>query len=167
MTVEAFDENFEPLTSETLQDRRLTGDVWLPGRSTDAVDRSRPITLTEYRPGIFETRIPVSDSGDYVVRVNDPITKEPVDVYFQVSNLSIERRSATRNIALQQNIAAETNGRSCEFDTVAEVLSSFEPPRLKETSVEVFPLWSTWLSFAVVISLMLTEWMLRKLSNLV
>ena len=167
VTVEAFDENFEPLTSETLQDRRLTGDVWLPGRSTDAVERSRAVTLTEYRPGIFETRIPVSDSGDYVVRVNDPITKEPVDVYFQVSNLSIERRSATRNIALQQNIAAETNGRSCEFDTVSDVLSSFEPPRLTETSVEVFPLWSTWLSFAVVIGLMMTEWMLRKLSNLV
>ena len=48
VTVEAFDENFEPLTSETLQDRRLTGDVWLPGRSTDAVERSRPITLTEW-----------------------------------------------------------------------------------------------------------------------
>lgn len=167
VTVEAFDENFEPLTSDTLQDRRLTGDLWLPGRSTESVDRSRPITLTEYRPGVFETRIPVADSGDYVVRVNDPVTKEPVDVYFQVANLSIERRSATRNVSLQQNLAAETNGRAVEFDTVSEVLSKFEPPRLKETSVEVFPLWSTWLTFAVIIGLMLTEWGLRKLSNLV
>ena len=123
--------------------------------------------MTEYRPGVFETRIPVSDAGDYVVRVNDPVTKEPVDVFFQVANLSIERRSATRNLALQQNLAAETNGRSVEFDNVSEVLTKFDPPRLKETSVEVFPLWSTWLTFAVIIGLMLTEWGLRKLSNLV
>lgn len=167
VTVEAFDENFEPLTGEALQDRHLTGDLWLPGRSTQSLDRTRSLSLTEYRPGIFETRIPVSDAGDYVVRVNDPVTKEPVDVYFQVQNLSIERRSATRNLSLQQNIAAETNGRSCELDNVSEVFASFTPPRLTETSVEVFPLWSTWLTFVVLIGLLLAEWTLRKLSNLV
>ncbi len=167
VTVEAFDENFEPLTGEALQDRHLTGDMWLPGRSTQALDRTRSLSLTEYRPGIFETRIPVSDAGDYVVRVNDPVTKEPVDVYFQVQNLSIERRSATRNLSLQQNIAAETNGQSCELDNVSEVFASFKPPRLTETSVEVFPLWSTWLTFTVLIGLLLVEWTLRKLSNLV
>ncbi len=68
---------------------------------------------------------------------------------------------------MQENIAAETGGRSCELHNAAEVLSAFQPPRLTETSVEVLPLWSTWLCFTAMIGLMLAEWLLRKLSNLV
>jgi hypothetical protein len=166
VTVEAYDENFEPLTSDVLDDRHLSGELWLPGRSADALGETRPITLTEYRPGVFETRIPMSESGDYLVRVNDPVTLEPVDVYFQVEDLSVEHRSATRNRSLQENIAAETGGRSLEIDTVRAALSNFAPPSLTETTVEVFPLWSTWLCFSVVIGLLLIEWFVRKLSNL-
>jgi hypothetical protein len=167
LTVEAYDEHFEPLSADDLDERHLEGELWLPNRGTEALGETRSITLTEYRPGVFETRVPVSESGDYVARVIDPISKEPVDVYFQVNNLSIERRSATRNQSLQDNIAAETQGRSFELHEAKEILASFKPERLTETSVEVFPLWSTWLCFVVVIVFMLTEWFVRKLSNLV
>jgi hypothetical protein len=166
ITVEAFDENFEPLTSDMLDERHLTGEVWLPGRSTEALGETRPITLSEYRPGVFETKVPVSESGNYVVRVNDPVSLEPVDVFFQVSDLSVERRSATRNRSLQESIAAETGGRSCELHDAQETLAKFAPPRLSETSVEVIPLWSTWLTFGLVICLMFAEWLLRKFANL-
>ncbi len=166
VTVEAYDENFEPLTGDTLDEHHLSGELWLPGRSTDAPGDVRSLTLTEYRPGVFESRIPVSDAGDYVARVNDPVTLEPVDVYFQVADLSVERRSATRNRSLQENIAAETGGQSCELDSVRETLADFSPPRLTESSVEVFPLWSTWMSFGAVIGLMLIEWLYRKFANL-
>lgn len=167
VTVEAFDENFEPLTGEDLDDRHLEGELWLPDRSMEALGETRPISLTEYRPGVFEARVPVVNGGDYVVRVTDPIEDEPVDVFFQVSDLSIERRSATRNRALQENIAAETGGRSVEIHEAAAVLNAFEAPRLTEKSLQVIPLWSTWLCFAVIVGLMLTEWLLRKFSNLV
>jgi hypothetical protein len=167
LTVEAYDENFEPLAGEDLDERHLEGELWLPDRGTDALGETRSINLTEYRPGVFETRIPVSEAGDYVARVIDPISQEPVDVYFQVNNLSIERRSATRNRSLQDNIAAETQGRSFEMHEAKEILAGFKPERLTETSVEVFPLWSTWLCFTVVIVFMMTEWFIRKLSNLV
>ena len=167
LTVEAYDENFEPLTSDDLDQRHLEGELWLPERSTDALNETRSISLTEYRPGVFETRVPVTESGDYVARVIDPVSQEPIDVYFQVNNLSIERRSATRNVSLQDNIAAETQGKSFSMHEAKDVLASFKPPRLTETSVEVFPLWSTWLCFTVVIALMLMEWLVRKLSNLV
>jgi len=166
ITVEAFDENFEPLTGDMLDERHLTGEVWLPGRSTEALGETRPITLSEYRPGVFETKVPVSESGNYVVRVNDPVSLEPVDVYFQVSDLSVERRSATRNRSLQESIAAETGGRSCELFDAQETLSKFDPPRLSETTVEVIPLWSTWLTFGLVIGVMFAEWLLRKFANL-
>ena len=167
VTVEAFDENFEPLTGEDLENRHLEGELWLPDRSTEALGETRSISLTEYRPGIFEARVPVVDGGDYVIRVTDPIEDEPVDVFFQVSDLSIERRSATRNRALQENIAAETGGRSAEIHEAAAILNAFDAPRLTEKSVQVIPLWSTWLCFAVIVGLLLTEWLLRKFSNLV
>ncbi|MDA0919253.1 MAG: hypothetical protein O2945_09305 [Planctomycetota bacterium] len=166
ITVEAFDENFEPLTGDMLDERHLTGEVWLPGRSTETLGEIRPITLSEYRPGVFETKVPVSESGNYVVRVNDPVSLELVDVFFQVSDLSVERRSATRNRSLQESIAAETGGRSCELHDAQETLARFDPPRLSETSVEVIPLWSTWLTFGLVICLMFAEWLLRKFANL-
>jgi len=166
ITVEAFDENFEPLTGDMLDERHLTGEVWLPGRSTEALGETRAITLAEYRPGVFETKVPVSDSGNYVVRVNDPVTLEPVDVFFQVSDLSVERRSATRNRSLQESIAAETGGRSCELYDAQQTLAKFDPPRLSETTVEVIPLWSTWLTFGLVIGVMFAEWLLRKFTNL-
>ena len=167
VTVEAFDENFEPLSGEDLNNRNLEGEIWLPGRSTEALGETRPISLTEYRPGVFEARVPVAEGGDYVIRVTDPVSEEPVDVFFQVSDLSIERRSATRNRSLQENIAAETGGRTAEIHEAAAVLSAFEAPRLTENTVQVIPLWSTWLCFAVIVGLMFVEWLLRKFSNLV
>ncbi|MDA0285073.1 MAG: hypothetical protein O3B86_17120 [Planctomycetota bacterium] len=166
ITVEAFDENFEPLTGDMLDERHLTGEVWLPGRSTEAPGETRPITLAEYRPGVFETRVPVSEAGNYVVRVNDPVSLEPVDVYFQVADLSVERRSATRNRSLQESIAAETGGRSSELYNAREMLAKFDPPRMTETTVEVIPLWSTWLTFGLVIGMMFVEWLVRKFANL-
>ena len=167
VTVEAFDENFEPLTGDELDNRHLEGELWLPDRSTEALGETRSVSLTEYRPGVFEARVPVAVGGDYVFRVTDPISQEPVDVFFQVSDLSIERRSATRNRALQENIAAETGGRSAEIYEAAAILSAFEAPSLTEKSVQVLPLWSTWLSFVLIVGLMFAEWLLRKFSNLV
>ncbi|MBI1314370.1 hypothetical protein GC176_24000 [bacterium] len=166
VTVEAYDENFEPLTGDVLDDRHLSGELWLPERTDGSLEATRPITLTEFRPGVFETRIPVSESGDYVARVTDPITLEPVDAYFQVTDLSVERRTATRNVALQEAIAAETGGRTADLTTVRDLLTSLDAPRLTETTVEVLPLWSTWLCFALLVTLMLSEWTIRKLSNL-
>ena len=166
VTVEAYDENFEPLTGNVLDERHLSGELWLPERTDGSLESTRPITLTEFRPGVFETRIPVSESGDYVARVTDPITLEPVDAYFQVTDLSVERRTATRNVALQEAIAAETGGRTADLTTVRDLLTSLDSPRLTETTVEVLPLWSTWLCFTLLVTLMLAEWTIRKLSNL-
>ena len=83
-----------------------------------------------------------------------------------MTDLSVERRTATRNVALQEAIAAETGGRTADLTTVRNLLTSLDSPRLTETTVEVLPLWSTWLCFALLVTLMLAEWTIRKLSNL-
>ena len=163
VTVEAFDEDFEPLREEDLDLRHIVAEVVLPGGSEQ---KTKPMRITQFRPGIFETRLPVFDDGDYRVRVTDPITDEVAEVNFQVANLSAERRSAVRNTALQESIAAETNGKSYELDTVNNLLTDFRAPSITEKSIEIFPLWSTWLCFLVVSILLLTEWFIRKMVNL-
>ena len=109
MTVEAYDANFEPLADDKLTDRKLTGQLLLPVRAGEKAEPQR-ITLGQLREGVFEARIPVSQGGEHTVRVKDPVTGEMADVSFQVANLSLERRSAVRNVALQTEIAQVTGG---------------------------------------------------------
>ena len=163
VTVEAFDEDFEPLREEDLDQRHIVAEVVLPSGSEQ---KTKPMRITQFRPGIFETRLPVFDDGDYRIRVTDPITDEVAEVNFQVANLSAERRSAVRNVALQESLAAETNGKTYELDTVQNLLADFSAPSITETSIEIFPLWSTWLCFVAVTMLLLTEWFIRKMVNL-
>ena len=124
------------------------------------------ISVTELRPGVFEARIPVFEGGEYRIRVTDPIENEAVETHVQVRSLSAERLSAVRNVAIQESVARASNGRSYELPTISQFLEDFKPPRLTEKTVEVFPLWNTWMCFGLVVLLLLSEWLTRKLVNL-
>ncbi|MBM81752.1 MAG: hypothetical protein CMJ78_14335, partial [Planctomycetaceae bacterium] len=167
ITVEAYNEDFDPLTEDDLPQKYLSAEVIEPGRREDGEPSVQALNISQFRPGVFEARLPVFKGGEYRVLVTDPVTQEVSDVHFQVTSLSAERRSAVRNLAVQQNIAAETNAKSYEVDTVHQLIEDFNPPRQKETSVEVISLWNTWLSFCTLIGLLLVEWFCRKLVNLV
>lgn len=165
VTVEAFDKDFQPLDEKELPDGRLLAELIVPDRE-GAADRVRAITVPQLRQGVFEARVPVLTAGEYRLRVTDPIDKEPAEVNFEVSGLSVERRSAVRNAALQRSLAAETGGKSFDLTTMSLLPDEFNPTRRQERTVDVFPLWSTWLSFVAVLGLMFTEWFGRKLVNL-
>lgn len=164
LTVEAYDENFEPLTDDKLPDKRIRAELERPSSLADG--SVQPLGLTQLRPGVFEARIPVFEGGEYCVRINDPLAGEQSEVRFQVANLSVERRSAVRNVGIQQALATATGGKVYELDTVGSLVNDFNPPQLTETTIEIFPLWSTWFCFALVVLLMLGEWFGRKLVNL-
>jgi hypothetical protein len=167
LTVEAFDENFEPLSDEELPRKYLDAELLLPGRKADGDLNVKAIHVSQLRQGVFETKIPVFDGGEYRVRVTDPVTDEVAEVHFQVTSLTAERRSAVRNVSLQRSIAAvHPAGKAYELDNVGQLLEDFNPPRLTESRVEIFPLWSTWLCFAFVVLLMLGEWFFRKMVSL-
>lgn len=165
LTVEAYDANFELLTDENLPQHKLTAELTLPGNAAD-VKQTQEISIPQFREGVFEARIPVLQGGEHRVSVHDPITGEHVDVFFQVTNVSVERRSAVRNVGLQREIAAATGGQTYDLGNVGAFLQDFKPPQLSETSVQVLSLWNTWLSFGLVVALMLGEWLVRKLVSL-
>jgi hypothetical protein len=119
------------------------------------------------REGVFETRFPVFAGGEYRVRVHDPIAEKWVETTFQVTNVTVERQSAVRNVDLQQALAdAQPGGKSYDLKSVAQLVDQIKLNPKRETTIEVIPLWHTWLSFGVVVVLLFGEWLLRKRVNL-
>lgn len=165
ITVEAFDKDFHPLDAAELADGRLTAELALP-ETDGTAERLRTVHVPQLRQGVFETRVPMTSSGEYRLRVADPLSQETAEVSFEVTGVSVERRSAVRNGALQRALASETGGKAYDLTTISRLPEEFDPPRREERSVEVFPLWNTWLTFAAIVVLMLVEWFGRKLVNL-
>lgn len=166
VTVEAYNANFEPLSPDDLPQKHLAAELHLPGQSGDDNERVQTLSIPQIRDGVFEAKFPALRSGEHRLSVTDPITSEKSDVHFQVTNVSLERRTAVRNVALQREIALATGGQSYDLETFHRFVDDFQPPRKAEQSVIVRPLWHTWLCFAVVVGLMLVEWFVRKLLNL-
>ena len=179
VTVEAYDANFEPLSQDKLPTRKLQAELIVPRRDGDSGDKSRdkpdtanpdapsqPISIPELRDGIFQTQIPVFAGGEHRLKVKDPITGEQTEVDFRVTSLSAERRSAIRNVSLQKDLAAETNGKSFDLADVGQLPEEIRLESRSETTNEIIPLWNTWYCFGLMVFLMLGEWLLRKLINL-
>jgi hypothetical protein len=165
VTVEAYDKEFQPLDEKDVPDRRLTAELVRPDRDADG-NRSQVFSIPQLKPGVFETRLPVFSGGEYRLRVADPIANDVSEINFDVANISIERRNPVRNASLQKNIASETGGKAYDLSDVDRFTDDFTPARRKETSIEIIPLWSTWLTFTLVVSLLFVEWFVRKIVNL-
>lgn len=171
LTVEAYDEDFNPLTEELVekrtQQKSLEYELRLPGPGGATGTTKQQARVSLLRPGVFETRIPVFQAGEYSIRVNDPITGKPSDpIHFQVTSLSAERRSAVRDVAVQNRLADITGGKAYDLTNVNDLLKDFSPAAITERTVDIRPLWSTWPCFALLIVLMLGEWWGRKIVNL-
>ncbi len=161
LAVEAYDEDFQPLDAEKLAARLV------PVDSAGVTGQAQPVSIPLARDKvIFETTVPVFDSGLHRLIVTDPVTDRDVEVSFKVEPVTAERRSAVRNFSLQQALANQTGGRAYELyetDTLAEDIPA---PELQQVSQRHLPLWNTWLMLAACVGLMVIEWFLRKMTNL-
>ena len=115
---------------------------------------------------VFETSIPPLDSGQYRLLVMDPETNEEFELGFEVTTASRERLDVVRNTSLQQQIGDVTGGQACELYELPEVLNQLEAQDLKQYTERQLPLWNTWFILLLVLLVMHTEWLARKLSNL-
>jgi hypothetical protein len=165
VSVEAYNANYEPLTAEDVPAHALSAELTIPGGSAGG-KRTQNFTVPQFREGTFETRLSVTAPGEHRLAVTDPVTSEVAEVFFQVADVSVERRSAVRNTPLAREIAQATNGRSYDLTNVSSLLDDFQPQKRTETTIRVFAAWDNWLAFGVVIFLMLAEWLVRKLANL-
>ena len=167
LTVEAYNAEFQALAEKDLPDHKLKAELILPEKAAATADNVQPISVTQLREGVFETRFPVFASGEHRVRVLDPIADKWVETTFNVANLSVERQSATRNVDLQAQLAdVRPGGHSYDLTNAAKLVDDIKlaPRELHEP--KTLPLWSTRLAFFVVVLVLLGEWFVRKLVNL-
>jgi hypothetical protein len=165
LTIEAYDEQFEPLMEKQLQGGFLGAELIALDPAGSRSSRGT-VPVTPLRPGEFEARLPVHSAGEYALRVADPITKVVSEVRFEVVSQSAERREAVRNVALQQQIARTSGGRAYELQDVDQLLDDLDLQPIEERLVHSQSLWSTPLWFIAVVGLMLSEWCCRKMLGL-
>ncbi len=165
LTVEAYDENFEPLAPEDIPQSALTAQLTIPA-GAGAADQVRELPVPLLRQGVFEVQVPVYSDGEYSIRVKDPITSNFSEVRFDVTGLSAERRSGVRNARLQEELAAETRGRAYDLTTVERLVDDLQLQAITEHYTRNHPLWSTPLWFLALVGLMLGEWLARKMVHL-
>ena len=103
-----------------------------------------------------------ASDGEHRVSIQDPVAKSAAELAVNVASVSIERRNPVRNVSLQRSLATASGGRSYELTTAEQFLKDFYPPRMRETTVEILPLWNTWLTFGVLVTLLMAEWLIRK-----
>ena len=166
VTAEAYNADFMPLTETDLPSQKLQGELILPTEGNAPRQAPQPLGLSQTKKGVFETRLTVFTTGEHRVRITDPVSNKPVEWTFQVTGTPVERQRAVRNVALQQALAAETGGKSFDFKDAGGLAEEIRPVPKTEMTVEVISLTNTWLSFALVVGLLLGEWLLRKWVNL-
>jgi hypothetical protein len=165
LTVEAYDEDYEPLDETRLPEQALAAELIAP-TSDGIVESVRDIKVPLLREGVFEARLPVYVAGEYSIRVKDPITGKFDEVRFEVTELSAERRNAVRDVRLQEALAAETHGKSYDLTSVDNLVDDLRAEPIVERYTRNQPLWSTPLWFMLLIGLMLGEWFWRKMVRL-
>ncbi|MCE5328378.1 MAG: hypothetical protein LLG01_18410 [Planctomycetaceae bacterium] len=166
LTVDAYDEDFQPLTRAKLPSGKLDGELIITDEAGKA-RQPRPISipLARQEQGQYELVIPLLESGDYRVRVKDSITGEFSDVVFSVTNISAERQSAVRNMSLEQDLAKATAGKVYDIKTLDKLPGEIRFAGVEKVDVKIFPLSSTWLCFLLLVVLAVGEWALRKWIN--
>ncbi|MCL4201754.1 MAG: VWA domain-containing protein [Pirellulaceae bacterium] len=164
VTVEAYNENFDPLVQQDLPGGTLSAELTVS--RSGGFDTVRELTLSMLRPGVFEASIPASAAGVYHVRVKDPVGGGFNEIPFTVTGASAERRSGIRNRPLQEQLAQETGGRSYELVNAQQLLDDLQLESVAERYTRSYPLWATPLWFLALVGLMLGEWFSRKMINL-
>jgi hypothetical protein len=163
LTVEAYDENYEPLSDENLPERGLVAELTIPGKGGV---QATTVTVPMLRSGVFEARIPVFAVGEYSLRVKDPVTGKFDEQRFEVTPLSAERRRGERDEKLQNDLAQETGGRAYDLTTVHNLVNDLKLTPIVERQTRSHALWTTPLWFTVIVLLMLGEWLSRKMIKL-
>lgn len=164
-TVEAYDENYEPLSDDRLSGQSLVAELTIPTAGGGA-PQVRELVVPMLRQGLFEARFPVFTPGEYFLRVKDPVTDRYEERRFEVTTVSAERSRAVRDEQLQRDLASRTRGQSYDLTTAMRLVSDLQVEPRVETVSRNHALWTTPLWFMAVVALMLGEWFARKMVRL-
>ncbi len=166
VTIHAYDAEYQPLEPEQLESQTLSGElVRLAGSQEDEVPQQ--LRFGHQRSGVYGTQLPAVAAGDYLLRVQDPITGSTVQQSFEVFGGSAELLAPTRDDDLARRLAAQSGGTFRSLQNIQTLPDHIDLQPVNEESQLVFPLWNTPFWFIWIVTLMFGEWLLRKWMNLV
>jgi hypothetical protein len=163
VSIEAYDENYEPLSDENLPEHGLSAELGMP---LTTGTQTQSLVVPMLRKGLFELQFPVYAIGSYGLRVKDPVTGKLTEQRFEVTALSAERRRGVRDKQLQHDLAQASGGKSYDLTTVDQLPRDLKLPPITEHITQNRTLWTTPLWFGAVVLLMLGEWIARKIMRL-
>ena len=100
------------------------------------------------------------------IRVDRSNNGDAIEMQGQVVDVAAEQLEITRDAGLQQELAEQTGGRAVELLDIDQLDSQLRADPTVERISRDFPLWSTPLWFTLLMTLMLGEWLARKLIHL-
>ncbi len=165
VSVQAYDADYQPLAADAPEGAALSAELWQAGDDGAQVG-SKSVRLEAVRPGVFEARLPLLAAGTFRLRVQDPITQADTEQQFVVLDSSVEMEASVRDEQLQRRLAELSRGASCgiaEADTLLEQMT-LQPQATQQQYTLV--LWKSPFWFVLIVSLMLSEWLLRKWNHL-
>jgi hypothetical protein len=165
-TVEAYDADYHPLSAAGLSGPGLEAELAPPARSGLPTGVPRALSIPPSKDGRFGLRLEAQAPGEHRLRVKDPVTGDWGEARFEVRAVSAERRGAVRDRGLQDRLAQVSGGLALELDEAPRLAEAIAARPAEERVVKVLPLWNHWLAFALVIGLLLGEWMLRRMMEL-
>jgi hypothetical protein len=160
LTVQAYDREYEPLKASAVDGGSLEAEVLALGPSS--LSEARPLSVPALRDGVFEIRFPVYEAGAYRVRAKDPLSGTYHERQFQVTDASAEMRQAVRDEQLQATLAGQTGGHAVTLSDADELAEHLQLLPRREIEVRSFPLWHSPIWFTLIVTLLLTEWTVRK-----
>lgn len=184
LRITANDIQLQPLTLP-----KLPIDVLLPS----GILRTLEAMLDSNIPGIYQAYLPLTEEGDWSLRLTLPESDEPISRNIQVQISDLERENPTRNETLLRQIAEKTNGvyyanptdamplvkESAllgNIDYFTSVTDNLVKPQIVTELLKIRShqavldrdaeqRFLTWL-LAVICSLLMLEWTLRRLMKL-
>ncbi|MEZ6060733.1 MAG: hypothetical protein R3C19_10250 [Planctomycetaceae bacterium] len=173
---------WNPNVADQLQDAQLqalivpldaAGNAVTDEANAAAVREERRVTLApvEGSPERFAGRISRLPAGAYEVRlqVESDRLKLTEDIRTQIMvqrQLSTELADISCNRDLLQSLATLSGGRMLEPWQLSELPDLLRPNDVTESAVQEKSLWDHWLLLVVFFALLMTEWVVRKLSGL-
>jgi len=166
LSAEVFDENYSPLAAERVT-VRLSGPNGLAEEVT--------LLAVEGKQGHFSGTYAPPEVGDYELRAADEAfrPKEGADTpaaTFRVTLPDREMGDTRADRTLLKDLADRTGGLAVPLEDIQRVGDPKLIPPLSEkvvTQGRPVPLWDTWTTIVVMLSLLCAEWILRKVFRMV
>ncbi len=156
VSASARDEALQPLSAGALELRfeRQGGDA-------EAI-RLEPVAES---PGQYEGVVRPKLAGFYRLAPTAPFGR-PVELWLQVETAALEREGPVDLVELEAIASAPGGELLRSPQQLLEAVQHIPSLRATDTFRTAHPVWDTWVTIAVVLSLLSAEWWLRKRSNL-